>query len=151
MYGLYTGSGTYECDADPHFKEVILNAGKDDIKLIHSPVGYPARGVITQLQRDMAAGTAPAIKCISNCVTPCNHGEEAREVGFCISDRLADAQRGITETGLFFSGANGYRLQVGDVDLNWGQNGAQGFNPTTAPLTITPISPSCPPRSSPSA
>ena len=34
-------------------------------------------------------------------------------------------------------GANGYRLQFGDVDLNVGQAGAQGFNPTTAPLTIT--------------
>jgi len=102
--------GTYECDADPYFKEVILNAKKEDIQLIHSPVGYPARGVITQLQRDVKAGTAPRIKCISNCVTPCNHGEEAREVGFCISDRLADAQQGIAETGLFFSGANGYRL-----------------------------------------
>jgi autotransporter-associated beta strand protein len=33
-------------------------------------------------------------------------------------------------------GANSYRLQLGDVDLNVGQAGAQKFNPTTAPLTI---------------
>ncbi|HBB40580.1 MAG: 2-nitropropane dioxygenase [Nitrospirae bacterium CG18_big_fil_WC_8_21_14_2_50_70_55] len=102
--------GTFECDADAHFKQVILEAKKEDIQLIHSPVGYPARGVITQLQHDMASGTAPPIQCISNCVTPCDHGREAKEVGFCISDRLADAQKGKVETGLFFSGSNGYRL-----------------------------------------
>ena len=34
-------------------------------------------------------------------------------------------------------GANGYRLQFSDVDLNVIQVGAQRFNPTTAPLTIT--------------
>jgi len=102
--------GTYECDADAHFKQVILEATKEDIQLIHSPVGYPARGVITQLQHDMESGTAPPIQCVSNCVTPCDHGKEAKEVGFCISDRLADAQQGKRETGLFFSGSNGYRL-----------------------------------------
>ena len=35
---------------------------------------------------------------------------QLKEVGFCISDRLADAQQGKRETGLFFSGSNGYRL-----------------------------------------
>ena len=34
-------------------------------------------------------------------------------------------------------GANDYRLQLGDVDLNVIQKGNQMFNPTTAPLTIT--------------
>ncbi|MMZ70224.1 hypothetical protein D1872_332170 [compost metagenome] len=54
--------------------------------------------------------TAPKVACISNCVAPCNHGEEARAVGYCIADRLSDAYYGKTETGLFFTGANGYRL-----------------------------------------
>jgi len=34
----------------------------------------------------------------------------AKEVGFCIADRLSDAYNGNLETGLFFSGTNGYRL-----------------------------------------
>ena len=42
---------------------------------------------------------------------PCNHGEEAKKVGFCIADRLGDAYLGRTETGLFFSGSNGYRIK----------------------------------------
>ena len=34
----------------------------------------------------------------------------AKEVGFCIADRLSDAYEGNLETGLFFSGTNGYKL-----------------------------------------
>ncbi len=103
--------GTYECDAADEFKKVILNAKKDDITLLKSPVGYPARGIVTKLIKDIERGTAPEVKCVSNCVVPCNHGEEAKKVGFCIADRLGDAYLGRTETGLFFSGSNGYRVK----------------------------------------
>jgi nitronate monooxygenase len=89
---------------------VLLNAKKEDIELMGSPVGYPAQGVRTNLTSLVETRTGPAIKCISNCVAPCNRGVEAKEVGFCIADRLSDAFMGNTETGLFFSGTNGYRL-----------------------------------------
>jgi len=103
--------GTEECDASPAFKEVIINAGEEEIQLFKSPVGYPARGVRTRLQESIEKGTAPKIACISNCVTPCKRGEEAKVVGYCIADRLTDAYDGLTDTGLFFTGANGYRLK----------------------------------------
>ena len=102
--------GTYECDAHENLKKVLLNAKKDDIQLMGSPVGYPAQGVVTNLTHLVAKREGPTIKCISNCVAPCNRGEEAKEVGFCIADRLSDAYLGNTETGLFFSGTNGYKL-----------------------------------------
>jgi len=102
--------GTYECDAHANFKKVLLEAKKEDIVLMSSPVGYPAQGVVTNLTRLVEKREGPAIKCISNCVAPCNRGEEAKVVGFCIADRLSDAYEGNTETGLFFSGTNGYRL-----------------------------------------
>jgi len=102
--------GTMECDASDVLKRVLLNAKEEDIKLFNSPVGYPARGVKTQLHRNIEAGTAPKVACISNCVAPCNRGVEAKAVGYCIADRLTDAYDGIEETGLFFTGANGYRL-----------------------------------------
>jgi nitronate monooxygenase len=41
---------------------------------------------------------------------PCDHGQESNRVGYCIADALGDSQRGIMETGLFFSGSNGYRV-----------------------------------------
>jgi len=102
--------GTIECDASDDFKQVLLNAKEEDIELFKSPVGYPARGVRTNLQKLIEENRAPKIKCISNCVTPCNRGEEAKVVGYCIADSLSDAYDGNLETGLFFTGSNGYRL-----------------------------------------
>jgi len=102
--------GTHECDAHENMKKVLIGAKKEDIKLMGSPVGYPAQGVVTNLTHLVEKREGPAIKCISNCVAPCNRGEEAKEVGFCIADRLSDAFLGNTETGLFFSGTNGYKL-----------------------------------------
>ncbi len=102
--------GTKECDAHANFKKVLLDAKEEDIILMKSPVGYPARGVRTNLTSLVETRTGPDIKCISNCVAPCNRGVEAKEVGFCIADRLSDAYEGNIELGLFFSGTNGYRL-----------------------------------------
>jgi len=102
--------GTYECDAHANFKKVLLDAKEEDIHRMKSPVGYPARGVRTNLSGLIETKTGPAIKCISNCVAPCERGVEAKAVGFCIADRLSDAYEGNTEFGLFFSGTNGYRI-----------------------------------------
>lgn len=102
--------GTHECDAHSNFKDVLLGAKEEDIILMGSPVGYPARGVRTNLTGLVERREGPAIKCISNCVAPCHRGVEAKEVGFCIADRLSDAYEGNLELGLFFSGTNGYRI-----------------------------------------
>jgi nitronate monooxygenase len=102
--------GTVECDAHENFKQVILGAKEEDIKLLKSPVGYPARGVKTHLQKMIEEHTAPKIACVSNCVAPCQRGIEAKEVGYCIADRLSDAYDGKVDSGLFFTGSNGYRL-----------------------------------------
>ena len=102
--------GTFECDADAKFKNVLLNAKEDDIILMKSPVGLPARGVKTNLQFSIENKTAPKDQCISNCVSPCNRGHEAKIVGYCIADRLGAAYQGDVETGLFFTGSNGYKI-----------------------------------------
>lgn len=102
--------GTHECDADASFKDVLLKATKEEIQLFKSPVGYPARGVRTNLIQMVEKKEGPAIRCVSNCVSPCHRGQEAKAVGYCIADRLFDAYSGKKETGLFFTGANGYKL-----------------------------------------
>ena len=103
--------GTHECDADIGFKEVLLAAEEKDIELIKSPVGYPARGIRTNLINLVDKRMGPKIQCISNCVSPCERGKEAKQVGYCIADRLFDAYSGKKESGLFFTGANGYKLK----------------------------------------
>ena len=103
--------GTHECDADIGFKEVLLAAEEKDIELIKSPVGYPARGIRTNLINLVDKRMGPKIQCISNCVSPCQRGKEAKQVGYCIADRLFDAYSGKKDSGLFFTGANGYKLK----------------------------------------
>lgn len=97
---------TYESDAADGFKEMLLDATEEDVKIIKSPVGFPARALNSKLIRELAPRP---ISCISNCVVPCNHGEGASKVGYCIADSLGDAVRGRKETGLFFCGANVYK------------------------------------------
>lgn len=102
--------GTHECDAADEFKQILVDAKESDIKLFKSPVGYPARGVRTNLIELVEKREGPAIRCISNCVAPCHRGQEAKAVGYCIADRLFDAYSGKVDTGLFFTGLNGYKL-----------------------------------------
>lgn len=102
--------GTHECDADAIFKDILLKSTQEEIQLFKSPVGYPARGVRTNLIKMVEKKEGPPIRCISNCVSPCHRGQEAKVVGYCIADRLFDAYKGKAETGLFFTGSNGYRL-----------------------------------------
>ena len=101
---------TNECDASDILKETLIKAKKEDIELLKSPVGYPARGVRTNLLNIVDKREGPKISCISNCVFPCKQGVEAKEVGYCIADRLSDAYLGDKELGLFFTGSNGYKI-----------------------------------------
>jgi nitronate monooxygenase len=102
--------GTHECDAPQIFKDILIRAKQEDIVLLKSPVGYPARGVHTELLKLVESKMAPEVKCISNCVAPCHQGVEAKAVGYCIADRLSDAAMGDEKLGLYFSGSNGYKM-----------------------------------------
>lgn len=102
--------GTFECDASIEFKNILINAKEEDIVIVKSPVGYPGRAVRTNLINTLISDNQK-IKCISNCIAPCNKGEGARRVGYCIADSLGDSYLGKVETGLFFSGSNGYRIE----------------------------------------
>ena len=102
--------GTYECDASEEFKNILVNAEKEDIVIVKSPVGYPGRSIKTNLIKNLRADDQ-TIKCYSNCIAPCNLGEGARKVGFCIANCLGDSYNGKVDTGLFFSGENGYRIE----------------------------------------
>ncbi len=102
---------THECDAPLIYKEIVLNVEKDDIILLKSPVGYPLRVIKTPFIERLLAGVNGWMGCVSNCIVPCNKGEEAKKVGFCIADRLGAAWLGNYEEGVFIIGANGYLLK----------------------------------------
>lgn len=98
---------TEECDAAQGFKDVILNAKEEDLRIIVSPVGMPARAVFSPLLKRSKDGEKfPAIRC-NNCLTACKKNDETP---YCISRALIEAAKGNKEDGLFFTGANAGRI-----------------------------------------
>lgn len=102
--------GSSECDALA-YREIMPHITKEDIVLIKSPVGYPARAIKMGVLQRIEEGNAPKVRCVSNCVSPCQRGVEAKKVGYCIADSLGAGHLGDKEKGLYFTGANGYRIE----------------------------------------
>lgn len=96
---------TQECDVSDTFKKALLESSRDDITLIHSPVGMPGRALKTPFARKLKAGeNVGSEKCLSKCLKKCDHH-------YCITDRLIKARDGNYEEGLFFSGENAYKMK----------------------------------------
>lgn len=96
---------TKECDASDEFKQAYLNAKKEDITVVISPVGMPGRAILTPFIKRTKEGRVPVKRCF-NCLEHCN----PRETPYCITDALVEAVKGNIDEGLVFCGANTYRL-----------------------------------------
>ncbi|HZK33594.1 MAG TPA: nitronate monooxygenase family protein, partial [Tissierellaceae bacterium] len=106
--GLQIGTrfiATNECDADPKFKDLIVNSTKEDLIIIESPVGLPGRAIKNKFLEDIKINRRPSKRCI-NCLKTCS----PRETPYCILDALINAVSGDMENGLFFSGSNVHRI-----------------------------------------
>lgn len=96
---------TQECSVAEEFKQTYLNATKDDILLIRSPVGMPGRALKTPFTEKLQNGEdLKAEDCKFKCLKKCDHH-------YCISDRLNLAMEGDIEHGLVFSGENVYKMK----------------------------------------
>ncbi|SHJ77459.1 NAD(P)H-dependent flavin oxidoreductase YrpB, nitropropane dioxygenase family [Hathewaya proteolytica DSM 3090] len=97
---------TEECDASKGYKDIVINATKEDIRIVQSPVGMPGRALYTPLiQRMEKEKNIRHERCI-NCIVPCNPSTTP----YCITKALIEAQHGNYEEGLFFVGAEGYKM-----------------------------------------
>ncbi len=102
---------TKECDADDRYKEFHLQARPEDVVIVPSPVGKPARAL-----RNAFAETAIAVstgstnsmelkqRCVANCLKSCLCRDQRQT--YCILQALSNAANGDIENGLIFSGAN---------------------------------------------
>lgn len=97
---------TYECDVHQRFKDQYINAAKEDIIIINSPVGLPGRAIKNAYLEDVEAGIKKPIKCLSNCLKTCNPGKSP----YCIAEALINAQQGNLNNGFAFAGASAYRV-----------------------------------------
>ena len=97
---------TKECDAHENYKMAYVNCKKDDIEIIKSPVGMPARAINNKfLKRVKKEGRIAPIKC-HQCVSTCN----MLETPYCITDALINAVSGNVDEGLIFCGAYAYKI-----------------------------------------
>ena len=63
---------TYECDASQGYKDVLLNARPEDVRIIHSPVGMPGRALNTPLVQALAEGTRFPPRHCARCLKTCD-------------------------------------------------------------------------------
>lgn len=94
---------TYECDADEKYKLSYINAKKEDIEIVKSPVGMPGRAIHNKFLDEVYRGERKISKC-HQCLAKCN----PKEIPYCITDALVNAAKGNVDEALLFCGANAY-------------------------------------------
>ncbi len=92
-----------ECSVDYAFKKSYIDAEKNDIVIIDSPVGLPGRAIRNKFTDNLGRGKTQISEC-KNCLKTCS-----RE--FCILQALENSRRGMVEQGLIFSGQNVYKIK----------------------------------------
>ncbi|MFO8051981.1 MAG: nitronate monooxygenase [Thermoplasmatota archaeon] len=98
---------THECDASYAFKEMYINAKKDDLTIIQSPVGMPGRAINSDFLRSVARGEKIPFNCGWKCLRTCNY----KEAPYCIALALNYAKWGKMDEGFAFAGENVYRVE----------------------------------------
>lgn len=97
---------TEECDASQEYKNAYLEAKKDDIKIVISPVGMPARAIMNPFLKTVKNGKIAVTRCF-NCLEHCN----PKDTPYCITKALINAVKGNIKEGLIFCGENVDRLK----------------------------------------
>jgi NAD(P)H-dependent flavin oxidoreductase YrpB (nitropropane dioxygenase family) len=98
---------TEECDASDEFKQAIVDAAKEDIQIIKSPVGMPGRTIFNRFLQEAADGQRRPAVCKHNCIRSCN----SKTTLYCISEALLAAFKGNLKDGFAFVGSNAGRVK----------------------------------------
>ena len=96
---------TRECDAPEAFKQAYLEAKKEDIVIVKSPVGMPGRAIENQFIKDTRKAREAVVRC-NHCLKQC----DPATTPYCITAALIRAVKGDVEHSLVFCGENAYRL-----------------------------------------
>ena len=96
---------TEECDASEAFKQSYIDARKDDIEIIQSPVGMPGRAIHNSFLEKVKQGLKRPKTCPFNCIKTC----DVTHSPYCIMLALYNAFRGKMENGYAFCGSNAWR------------------------------------------
>lgn len=97
---------TKECDASEAYKQAYIDAKKEDIVIVKSPVGMPGRAIHNVFLDKVNAGERFMRGC-RQCVITC----KPDTAPYCITEALINAVEGRLDEGLIFCGSNGYRAE----------------------------------------
>ena len=97
---------TEECDVSQEFKQAYLDAKKEDIAIIKSPVGMPGRAIYNKFLKDLEIKGKLKINCPYRCLSVC----KVSEAKYCIAQALLNSYFGDVDHGLIFCGQNVYRI-----------------------------------------
>ena len=95
---------TEECDASNAYKQAYINAKKEDIVIVKSPVGMPGRAIHNLFLDKVKAGERFMRGC-RQCITTC----KPDTTPYCITEALINAVEGNLDEGLIFCGSNAYK------------------------------------------
>ena len=98
---------THECDADINFKQAFIDAQKDDVMVIKSPVGMPGRALRNEFLEDVEQGRRKPFKCPYHCIVTCDYTKSP----YCIASALNNAKKGRMHKGFAFAGQTAYRIK----------------------------------------
>lgn len=93
---------TDECDASETFKTVFVNARKEDIKIIQSPVGMSGRAIDGEFIQSVERGEEKPRTCPFHCIKTCDYTKSP----YCIVQALYQAAKGNMKKGYAFTGVN---------------------------------------------
>ena len=95
---------TYECDASDEYKQAYINAKKEDIRIVKSPVGMPGRAIYNDFMAKSETETFKLKKC-HQCISTC----KGKDIPYCITDALVNAANGDVDNALLFCGEKAYK------------------------------------------
>jgi NAD(P)H-dependent flavin oxidoreductase YrpB (nitropropane dioxygenase family) len=98
---------TDECDASIKFKQAYVDAGKDDVVIIKSPVGMPGRAIRNNFIDDINIGKMKQIVCPYHCIATCDY----KKSPYCIVLALINAQKGRLKNGFAFAGETVHKIK----------------------------------------
>lgn len=97
---------TTECGVSAEFKQAFLDAKREDITIIRSPVGMPGRAIRNRFLKDLELIDKMKIKCAYRCLKIC----DVSNAKYCIAQALVNSYLGDVDHGLIFCGQNAYRV-----------------------------------------
>jgi NAD(P)H-dependent flavin oxidoreductase YrpB (nitropropane dioxygenase family) len=98
---------TTECSVSGAFKQLYLRSNDNDIVVIQSPVGMPAKALRTKFTEAVLRGEKKPIKCVYRCLRTC----DPSEAKFCIAKALINAADGDIDNAVVLAGSNVTRVK----------------------------------------